>query len=321
MYFYVFLQPDVFEEAASDGADAIQNVVGILSGLLQNCFLSVFQDDRWGDSVKEKLEAWPPTMTRARAMKILVQMKKRGRFLYMIAPDWSGEISDLDCVFDQATGASLDLIIMIAGEDEIPSMDGVEVATRRTYQETAFEPKRSDLAVHGKTCTPEELDEISFLDFHFKKTLKSASEIHICDRLCGAKSFTGNFRYTVRQLLTWLGGVLESPDACAIIFHIEKPSGKGDAFVVGEIDSIKKSSLPATHIEIHFYDKPDKNAALPHQRFIATDQVALNIERGLDFLDQSTKKCRDTFISYQKLEETRRLLSEYALGCVTKAIV
>ena len=29
MYFYVFFQPDVFEEALTDGEDALQNVVSI----------------------------------------------------------------------------------------------------------------------------------------------------------------------------------------------------------------------------------------------------------------------------------------------------
>ncbi|MFH2001899.1 MAG: hypothetical protein ABIK28_19625 [Planctomycetota bacterium] len=321
MYFYVFLQPDVFDEAVSDGADAIQSVVGILTGLLQNCFLAVFEDYRWDESVKEKVEAWPPNMSRKRVKTILAQMKKGNRLLYSLVPDYEGTSADLKCVFDQATTNSLDLILMVEGEEEFPSPAGVELATRPTYQESAFEPMRSDLAVYGKTCTPEELDEMTFLEFHFQKALRFATEIHICDRLCGAKSFTGNFRYTVRQLFTWLGRVLEHPESCSIFFHIEKPSGKGDVFVIGEIDSIKKASLPSTPIEIRFYEKVDEKSALPHQRFIATDQVALNVERGLDFLDQGTKRCRDTFITYQNPEETRRLLSLYASQCVSRNAV
>ena len=58
MYFNVFVQPEVFDEAAVDGIDAAQNISGILTGFLQNCFLLVFEDNRWEMIVKEKLENW-----------------------------------------------------------------------------------------------------------------------------------------------------------------------------------------------------------------------------------------------------------------------
>jgi hypothetical protein len=173
MYFYVFLQPEIFAESLIDGEDATQNVAAILNGFLQNCFLAVFEDDRWGTCVKEKLEEWPEMMTRRRVMSLLVHLKKQNRFLYCITPDYTGAKIELDCVVEQAISVSLDLIMVIASEGGRVAPAGIEVTTRRAYQDTAFEPKRSDLAVYGKTCNPDEMDEASFMDFHFAKSAQA----------------------------------------------------------------------------------------------------------------------------------------------------
>jgi len=66
--------------------------------------------------------------------------------------------------------------------------------------------------------------------------------------------------------------------------------------------------------EVHFYGEGLPDPRLPHQRFILTDQVALNVDRGLDFFDRNTQKCRDTYVNYQKPEEAQRLLDGFAPG-------
>ena len=293
MYFYVFLQPEMFEEAQIDGADAIQNIASILNGFLQNCFVAVFEDDRWGTAVKENLKIWPETMTRRRVKSILVKLKKHNRIIYNLVPDYNNEKPDIDCVFEQAHLASLDLLMVVASEGDQAVPTGVEIATRLSYQDTTFEPKRSDIAVSGMTCSPGQMDEDTFIDFHFAKALKHATTIDICDRMCGKTNFTGNFRYTVGKLMIRLGQLLQDPLSCRIIFHIGQPPGHGKHFILQELTSIKNAALAGTPIEVRFYDDTLPNPSLPHQRFILTEQIALDVDRGLDFLDSTTQKCRD----------------------------
>jgi hypothetical protein len=321
VYFYVFLQPEVFEETAADGDDAIQNLAGILTGFLQNCFLAVFEDDRWKSSIRERIEQWPETMSRRRVASLLVQLRKRNRFLYIIAPDYTGLRSDLDCVFEQASSIPLDLILVLTAEENRPSPGRVEVASRRNYQNTTFEPLRSILATDGKTCNPGDMDEVSFLDFHFWKALKYAGEIHICDRICGARNFADNYRHTIKQLMTWLSTVLADPASCKIVFHLGQPSGQGIHFILHELASFKKGRLSKTSIETYFYDDSFPNPGLPHQRFIVTNQVALNIDRGMDFFDEKTRRCRDTYVNYQNLDDAQRLLQSYSSGCISKHVI
>lgn len=314
MYFYVFIQPEVFEEAQYDGEDAVINIASILGGFLQNCFLSVFEDDHWGEAVKEKLNEWPETDMRKRIKTLLSQLKKRKRILYNITPDYAGIISDLDSVFDQASSIPLDLLLIIEKEIHYSSQQGVEVTTRRRYQLTSFETKRSDLAVDGKTCIKGEMGEFDFMQFHFGRALRNATFIHICDRVCGIKNFAGNFGYTTKCLLRWLGDTLIDPINCNIIFHMGQPVGKGAQHVLNEISSFKKGPLSKTRIEIIFYNTDNSlpDPTLPHQRFFLTDQIALDIDRGLDFLDRKTKRCRDTYVNYQKREDANRLLQSYS---------
>lgn len=314
MYFYVFLQPEVFSEASTHGEDAMQNVASILSGFLQNCFLAVFEDDRWSPSVKETLTAWPETLTRKRIMSLLVQLKKHKRFLYCIQPDYMAEKSDIDCVFDQAASVPLDLVLVVETEKVRSSSASTEITTRRTYQNTAFEQERSTIAVNGKTCVQGEMEIITFLNFHFARALKHATEIHICDRISGSKSFADNFLYTIEQFISWLGSLLNDPASCKIVFHLGQPKGFGSDHVLEKLATIKKKSLPKSQILLQFYNDVPATQTLPHQRFIMTDQIALNIDRGLDFLDRVTHKCRDTYISCQDSQDAQRLLDVYSSG-------
>jgi len=304
----------MFSESAADGDDAMQNLASILSGFLQNCFLAVFEDDRWSPSVKEKLMNWPETSNRKRIMSLLVQLKKHKRFLYCVVPDYLEKKSDLDCVFEQAAAIPLDFILLTDAVKDRPAPAGTETATRRTYQSTTFEPMRSSFAVHGKTCKHREMSCEAFLSYHFARALKYASEIHLCDRICGSKNFADNFIYTVKEFMDWLGINLSDPAACKIVFHLGQPKGLGIHHILDELAAFRKKALPKTEIELRIYSDSTDAPSLPHQRFILTDQIALNIDRGLDFLDKTTHKCRDTFIACQDPQEASNLLDDYSSG-------
>jgi hypothetical protein len=309
MYFYVFLQPEILNEAQVDGEDAIQNVASILGGFEQNCFMAVFEDARWEASVKEIIEAWPSTMSRRRVKSLLVHLKKNRRFIYCLKPDYVGTTPDLDSVFQQAPSASLDLLLIIESEMNRAVPPGVEVVTRRTYQQSAFEPKRSDLAVNGKTCNPGDMEEVSFMNFHFSRALKHASLIHICDRVCGTNNLADNFHYTIKRFMNWLSIHLSDPESCSICFYFGQPRGKGADYITQEIGSFKMGRMKNSEIEVRFYPDQTEEQTLPHQRFIATDQIALEVDRGMDFIDRMTKKCRDTYINYQDPARVQAIIS------------
>ena len=148
------------------------------------------------------------------------------------------------------------------------------------------------------------------MNFHFAGPLNTPPR-YICDRICGHQ-LSDNFRYTVRQIIYWLGGLLNDHAACKIVFHLGQPSGYGIDHILSELAKFKQWSLPNTEMSVNIYRESAFTQSLPHQRFIMTDQIALNIDRGLDFLDRKTHRCRDTFICCQDRGEAQRLLDCYA---------
>lgn len=314
MYFYVYVQPDVFVEANSDGGDAPTNLLGILRCFYQNCFLAAFEDGRWELQVKRAIEDWPEDMARKRIVSLLVRMKKSKRLLNCLAPDYLDLKPDLDCVCEQAPSIFLDLLLVVASEVSRCMGNGPEVTSRRTYHMSDFEEHRTDVAAHGSTVCAGEMAEIQFMDIHFRKAVRYAQQIHICDKFCGTSNFSQNFQYTVEQFLAWLSTALHEPQKCRIVFHFGQPAGLGDQHVIQKLGQYRHNHLSTTPVDICFYSGLTPDDVLPHQRFILTDQVALNIERGLDFLNESTQTCRETLVNYEKRAVAENFLSRYFGG-------
>jgi len=304
MYYYVYLHPDVLAEAQRDGELAQNLLISILRNFLQDCFLTVFEDDRWSQEVKDILETWSSNMTKTKIQSILTIFKKRNRMLFNIKPDYLSEKTDLKCVFDQVSNIEIDLLV-IDEANHRDSMDGLEVSTIKSYYHSKFVDKRST-SENGKTCELGKMDQVSFLETHFKKGIKYAKKIHICDRLVGSKNLSDNFLYTIKIFFAWLGSILYDPDNCEIIFHTGQPKGVGAHHIEHEMKYYKTKYLSKTKISVYLYEK------LPHQRFFLTNQIAMDIDRGMDFFDKNTKKCRDTRITYREVEDAEKLLNTYS---------
>lgn len=307
MVFYVYLQSSVITDAASAGPHGMQNLISILRGFLQNCCLLEFCDDRTRSEIKETVDNLPADFDRATLKKMLTQLAKQNRFAYCLEPDYTGEKPDLDCVFEQSRDAFLQLIVVEESSKERGAPEDAEVASLSTYQHTYFEETRSALSSDGRTTPSGELDETAFLNEHFKRALRHASTIELCDRLAGAK-FSDNYRHTISRLMTWLANTHADPGNCRIVFHFGEADGKKPAYIKGELTSYRDAgALASTPTEIRYY-----HTEMPHQRFILTDQFAIEIDRGLDFLDRSTRKNRDVSVNTKSHSETSKLLAAYA---------
>jgi len=80
------------------------------------------------------------------------------------------------------------------------------------------------------------------------------------------------------------------------------------------LSACKQGRLACVGLTIRFYDQPGGDASLPHDRFITTDQVALGIPRGMDFLDRKTGKNRDVSMDYKSKKQVAALMRNYESG-------
>jgi hypothetical protein len=310
MIFYVYFDPQVISNAEHEGIYARQLLIATLRGFLQNCFLAEFEDHRLQEAIKEQVNSLPESFDRKLIKSLLSTLHKRNRFIFCLYPDYFNNKSDRQLLVEQAGTAMIDLALLALKPDGDPAIDGLEAATLANYQQTQFELLRFNLAVNGKTTATNTSPEQDFLDFHFKKALRHANRIDFCDRLFGSK-YADNFEYTVRRMLNWMQSVLADPGSCIITFHCEKPNGSKDKAIEAELRNGIKGKLKDLKIRVVYYDVTGLSECLPHERFVFTDQVAIGIDRGLDFLDKGTRRARDVFVTYKKIEECESVLQYY----------
>ena len=321
MIFYVYIDPAVFDVAQTDGPYAVQVLIGALRGFVQNCCVMEFDDRRIQDAIREKVEALPATHDRKLLKSLLTVLAKRKRFIYCMAPDYLGAKSDTTVMLEQAAGLLVDLALVgapVAADVVVPAT--VQVALLREYQNTFFEDERFRLASDGRTTTPGELSETDFLDLHFKKAFRYAARIDFCDKLFGRK-FGDNYKYTAERMIRWLGANLSDPAACRLVFHCAKPDGMTDQYMHQTLKQVRDAHAVGLSVEVQFYQLPSGDNPMPHERFVQTDQIALGIDRGMDFLDAHTARSRDVFVSYKGLSACAAVLNSYSGGRLPIMIV
>jgi hypothetical protein len=311
MIFYIYLDPDVLSAKNIENDFAMQALISALRGFTQNCFIAEFEDYRIQDAIKEQVKGLPDNYDKKIIKKLLGALSKRNRFIYCLIPDYSGNRQDIACAVEQAPGCFFDLLLFSETNKDTETPDGIEKTTLSTYQSTDFENSRSNLARNGRTFVSGELNEKDFLDWCFGKMLRYSTRIEICDKLFGSK-FGDNFKYTVKTFLRWLEQILIDPENCKLIFHCGKPAGHTDHYIKTQLAEFRTGRFENLSIEIQFYQLPDNIRYLPHDRFMITDQVVIDLGRGLDFLDRKTHKNRDLTIGYKSFKEVDNLLKSYS---------
>jgi hypothetical protein len=314
MIFYVYLDPEVISAAEEAGEYGRQSLIALLRGFLQNCFIAEFDDESVQTAIREKVDNLPESFDRKKIMALLGSLKKNLHFIYSLKPDYSYEKSSLQLVKEQAQEALIDLVLV--GSERDKDEIGVSTATEllSSYQRSNFETNRSELARNGITLVPEELDQTVLLDNYFKKALRYARSVDICDRMFGRK-YGADYEYTMKVLLRWLGENLSEPERCRITFHCEEPDEQSRSLdsMKRDLSGCKTQGLKDVTMRLNLYESPHSSMHLPHDRFIITDQIAIGIPRGMGFLNPGTRKNRDLTLDYKNKGDVERLLNSYVV--------
>lgn len=312
MIFYVYLDPAVIGTAQQDGPLALQLLIGMLRGFLQNCLLVEFENHQVQEEIGNQIEEMPSSFDRKLIKSLLVQMRKRNRFIYCLTPDYSGAKSDDEVLLEQAAAAMIDLAVLTA---ELPPdttlPNEMEVTTLATYQHASFEPERSRLASGGKQTVPGKMTAADFMNFHFRKALRFATKIELCDRALGMH-FAENYEYTLREFFRWLEPILAEPEACILSLHCQQPVGVRSHAIETALRSGRRGRLTDMTIRVQYYDGSGIDGSLPHERFILTEQIALSIDRGFDFLERKSKRNRDVAIAIADVAGCEAVLAHFS---------
>jgi hypothetical protein len=315
MIFYVYFDPQIIAVARENGDLGLQALIGILYDLLQNCFIAEFQNYQVQEGIRDHINDLPETYDRAVIKKIVAQLEKHNRFIYCLVPDYSGEKDILGCVKEQAVEALLDLLLLVEVDEDFVDIEGAEAATLFNYQHTQFARDRSKISCEGVVLSDSAHNEQDFLNKYLKKALRHASLIEICDKLLGEK-YRGNYEYTVSVLFSWLEGILADPANCKIIIHCGVPDDEARDIETfkAQLRALKQRGLAGITFKLCLYKNDRGSDALPHDRFIVTDQIAIGLPRGMDFLNRATRKNRDLTLDYKSADQVNSLIGSYSVG-------
>jgi len=181
---------------------------------------------------------------------------------------------------------------------------------------------RSAIAVEGMAFADGELDGPKFFGQVFLKALRFVEEINICDGIFG--KFGYNFKYSIIKLFSYLEEHLSEPLSLQIVrIHCKKPTeSRHYDDIVKTIKSLKEKRLSNVIFEILFYESSDRrDSVLPHQRYIFTNQIAFQIDPGMDFINYKTAKNRAFSINYKNSSKVSSIIKSYSNNRLQPVII
>ncbi|MEO8353925.1 MAG: hypothetical protein ABI680_19530, partial [Chthoniobacteraceae bacterium] len=176
-----------------------------------------------------------------------------------------------------------------------------EICSLADFQFTDFEQTRSMSAHGGLTLGFGQMSTEQLLETHFRRALQYARRIQIYDGSLG-QNCNENYRHTVESFLAWFRQTNRLGDQCAVEIHCREPA-EGEK--KSECQALLRG-IRALGVEMTCY------RFLPHDRFILTDQFALEIGRGMDFLEPKRGCNRDVSIATKDLRQMKKLMRDYA---------
>lgn len=304
----VYFDPGVIAVAAGRPPYGSQVMCDILLGFLVNGVLFDFEDERGRRAIGEAVNALENGFDRKRATTIFSALMKRKRILFLMEPDYLDVVSDVDRALDLAPAFFIQLILT----EQIPATRipaNVECVTMSEYPRTALEIERHKVATSGRTYSGEELEDTSFLNLNFANAFRHARRIEICDRLVG-KYWGDNYEHTVREFFRFLEREHSDPSQLELIIHCGA-SARND-HLCHTVSGFRERRTAQMKITVNFFDDPITSSALPHERYIWTDQFAFAVGRGMDFLNRATGKNRDVSIDMKDEGDVSSVVAWYA---------
>ncbi|GIK61360.1 MAG: hypothetical protein HND39_09410 [Ignavibacteriota bacterium] len=304
MIFYIYFDPAVIKDANEQGNYAIKHLQEILKGISINCSILTFEDYHQITEIGELVNQLPESFDRRELTSLFTYLKKNNRFNAYLIPDYVGGKSDLRCLNEQYIDKELDIILLSQNESESYEWE-VETATIDTYNESIFEKERYSYCRSGRTISDDEYDELIYLNKFLRKLLLNANHIEICDYSFG-KNVRDDYIYSWKVLIHWFAGLNNPNRNIKITIHSDKGDQGTSNFIMSELSSHLPINISNIEIFMKYYVPLNTNTALPHERFIYTEQFAFNIGRGLDLFKHSNGKTRKTALSYMNVKDVRK---------------
>ena len=296
-------------------------LLGVFDQLRDSCFFVGNQQWEWEAEIRAALEKIQTDDYEIEYKKHLQFIKTNNRLLHTLP---IVDILDISEVLQNSHEiGGIDLVITNRPYSGILPED-TEIVEFDKFRKSQFSKTLRDMPSDGvKDFEIGEYDNPQkFYDEFYLKPFRYAKKFEICDKLLGKLWPKTNYGTNLKWILEWLdkslrdeyGGDIETE----IVIHTQKLDSKLrptllEDYVENEIrlDRIKAD------IKYMYYELPDSDQVLPHERFILTDQIALQIGRGVDQFSvsgESKGSNRDIFLVRMDPRQCAKVIGRYKDG-------
>jgi hypothetical protein len=281
MIFCAFLDPDSIRKASGLGEVGMDQLLGVLRDLLENCLLAETTDWQVGSELKEAIKAIPDTDLRKKAASILETFANRNRFASFLDPNGTSmNMSVAAVALANRDHAALDVIVT---EVPPPYPEGrAEITSVTRFNSSQFASNRSRSA-RGITLHGGEFLAGQFFQEHFSRLLLVVEKFEIWDYAIGKYGFGGDY---YPNLKWWIGFLSQADSDVELTIHTV---GNQQSAIQRCLDLLCQDTCVRPMAEIH-----DK---LPHERYLVTNAFTFDIGRGIDLIDPNTGMNRDIRIA------------------------
>ncbi len=301
------------------------NSWGSLQEANENCLLLSDLSGAIGDQIRRAVQAWPDKY-RKKGEMLLTQLKKRRRFVDLnVGPLQSFSCTHGACriAVNIAKGSTAKVLIcrracragmsaatetLLVSPDEYHASDFSDLrreAERRELGEGELTPER----FAAEVCAP---------------VFRYAKWVRIIDRwvakhLLARDNDACEIRPRWRESLTWLARVLAAHAAAmqkpqlVIFSDLFGEDQFREARARKDLDAFEEAVCTETGCSLQIVT-PALQAPFPHDRYLITDQIALEFSRGFDLLNRRRVRAVTISISRSNARELMRRLEQAGSG-------
>jgi len=271
MFYYIFLDPVIIDEAEKAGSMGLGRLIDFLRDLKTDCLLAETDLYRVAPQIKERIQAIKSQHDRKIIGDILISWLQDMRpALYL-----NGDCEDFSLKeFAQNCDVDYDLDLILTDSDHKKSHENSwEMSNLEQIHLTTFAQTRSNTLRKGKRYGAGEKNHHHIYSECFSKMVRYAEDLIIIDYALG--KFWGNDQpINLKRFIRFFRDEAKLLTKLTIL-----TSGNQSRHLQNEINNLNNE----VNFDIELTIKNEDE--LPHTRYLIADKLCLDIDRGVDICD------------------------------------
>lgn len=287
MFFNLFLDPAVVEDADSRGEDGLGRLIDFLRAHIRDCLFTETDSWRVGEEIRLAIENISLPDERKDIEILITTWASRAPIVLINGDD--RESSLIDLAKDQAENYDIDLVLSPSFKTIMNGgiWEGSSLSQLHNSQfAKRCEEYSPDIQINEGSISATEI-----WTRHYAKLIRFAEKISIVDYSLGQHCGLSQ-RVCLRKWFLWINTCVENPETLRIVVYTYSDRKE-------QLDEVLNQLRSTIRLQITIYYYPSYSESLPHERYFASDSRWIDFGRGIDMFD-AQEMCRDVALKHAK---------------------